>query len=179
MVERLITRCLEKEAQARFQSASDLAFALDALDDAGAAAMRRPPSITTPPPGASNSGIVIARGVTGTAETQISARTLSTRKPKTSWRPIAAVCGVIVLVAAAAWIGRATRRVLPTTSWPSRRDGGVVYRRITYNARGTWNARLEPGGTAVLYSITPNVKLAMLSDTPAGSRATTSMTSSR
>jgi eukaryotic-like serine/threonine-protein kinase len=36
-LQRVAHRCLEKDPQLRFQSASDLAFALDALSDSGSA----------------------------------------------------------------------------------------------------------------------------------------------
>jgi serine/threonine protein kinase/Tol biopolymer transport system component len=46
-VERVITRCLEKRPEARFQSASDLAFALDALTGTSAVAALNVPTDTT------------------------------------------------------------------------------------------------------------------------------------
>jgi len=40
-LQRVVRRCLEKNAEQRFQSASDLAFALEALSDPGTCAKRR------------------------------------------------------------------------------------------------------------------------------------------
>ena len=48
-LQRVVNRCLEKNREQRFQSASDLAFALEALSDSGSAAAVAPPSSRRPP----------------------------------------------------------------------------------------------------------------------------------
>src|SRR5450631_1083087 len=50
-VQRVVNRCLEKNPEQRFHSASDLAFALDALSDSGAS-----PSVATKTPSRSSPG---------------------------------------------------------------------------------------------------------------------------
>ncbi len=141
---RVVLRCLEKRKDARFQSAGDLAFALDELDastdpvsriskvalepdPAQAVTIRdRPPTIAAPPARVRRGAVVAIGGLLAIA---------------------CALGGVM--------IGRHTAPVpagMLRAAWPSVVEGGVEYQRVTFHTQTTWDARLAPDGKEVLYS---------------------------
>ena len=136
-VARVVLRCLEKRPEARFQSATDLAFALDELD------------ASTDP---------VAR---------ISASDLETApQPRPAASAIRAVGrrrrSMIIALAAAAvaagvvgfFAGRVSTRAASTVAqrWPSLVEGGPKYRRVTYHSQTHWYARLAVDGKSAIYS---------------------------
>ncbi|MBA2543687.1 MAG: serine/threonine protein kinase, partial [Deltaproteobacteria bacterium] len=155
---RVVMRCLEKRPDARFQSARDLAFALDELD------------ASTDP---------IARiSKTAIADDRLSAVTIRDASPPvmvTERSRKLRLVGIVVLLAiatglAGVLIGRklAGPRGL-TPAWPGVVEGGAVYRRVTYHSQPTWSARLANDGRSVIYSTTQGGKeqvMRMQIDTP-------------
>jgi len=140
---RVVLRCLEKRPDTRFQSAIDLAFALDELD-------------------ASTDPVARISKVSIEPEPRASARTIRDAEPRfpervwpVRWLAIAAVVG-IAGATAGLLIGRRTAATPPAparvASWPSGVEGGPVYRRVTYHTQPRWSARLAPDGASVLYS---------------------------
>ncbi len=134
---RVVMRCLEKRKDARFQSANDLAFALDELDAA-----------TDP----------IARISRIAIEPDAAAVTIRDATPPVAepdrrrWIAIAGLAAV-AFVLLGILVGRllaGPRGLQP--AWPSVVEGGVVYRRVTYHTQSQWHARLAPDGKSVLYS---------------------------
>ncbi|HEU0031206.1 MAG TPA: hypothetical protein VFQ53_11275 [Kofleriaceae bacterium] len=128
-VDRLIRRCLEKRPESRFQSASDLAFALDALEGVTTDASPRP-AMPTPEP---------------------------TRAPSRSRRTLGLAVLAIALLGGAVALGRLTKRAPsapPTTveSWPTLVRGGPLYHRVTFAGNDPWHARFAPDHRSVLYS---------------------------
>lgn len=135
-VARVVLRCLEKRPDARFQSATDLAFALDELDastdpvarisvsDLETAQSRRPPPLPVARP----------RWVTH------------------AWR--AGLAALVIAGLAGAFVaGRASGPPAGLAPrWPSVVEGGPAYRRVTYQTQTRWSARLAPDGKSVLYS---------------------------
>jgi hypothetical protein len=135
-VARIVLRCLEKRPEARFQSATDLAFALDELD-----------ASTDPVSRISASDLV-------TSPQQRPAGVLRRRR---RWIALAAA---LVLVAAAAGTagllaGRAMTKppAVVTATWPSLVEGGPEYQRVTFHSQTRWHARLAPDGKSALYSM--------------------------
>jgi len=130
-IESVVLRCLEKRPEARFQSASDLAFALDAL-------------VATDTPSDRRSGANEALPPTATAA------------PARRRGPIAALVAATVAGATAATIvsGLVRARDPDPPSWPSLPGGGAVWRRITYRAGASWPGRFSPDGRSVLFSET-------------------------
>ncbi len=132
---RVVMRCLEKRKDARFQSATDLAFALDELD-------------ASTDPIAKISRVAIDR------ESQVTIRDPSPPVPVVPWTRYAVIaCVAIVLALGGVLVGRMTARSHGTTSWPTFADGGPRYQRVTYHAQSKWCARLAPDGANVLYSV--------------------------
>jgi len=140
---RVVLRCLEKRPDARFQSAIDLAFALDELD-------------------ASTDPVARISKVSIEPEPRASARTIRDAAPRfpgrawpVRWIAIAALVG-IAGATAGILIGRRTTAAPPTpvASFPGGIEGGPVYRRVTYHTQPQWSARLAPDGASVLYSTT-------------------------
>ncbi len=136
---RVVMRCLEKRKEARFQSATDLAFALDELD-------------------ASTDPIArISKSVLDPAE---SVATIREQAPLGARRRrrmvVGASAGVIAIVGLAMFagfmLGRG-RSSTQRTAWPSVVEGGVTYKRVTYHTQSRWNARLAMDGASVLYSV--------------------------
>jgi eukaryotic-like serine/threonine-protein kinase len=90
-LQRVVHRCLEKSPEQRFQSASDLAFALDALSDA--------PSLTTAP-------TQVRSSLASSSAAELEASGLSAalqRDAHRQWRPRAAIAVAVLLVAFAFW----------------------------------------------------------------------------
>jgi hypothetical protein len=137
---RVVMRCLEKRKDARFQSAGDLAFALDELD------------ASTDP---------ISRISKVAFETDANAAiTVRDRPPTVAPVPsrrgrwiAAAVLGLIACTLGGVLIGRRVASPgLARLEWPSLVEGGVSYQRVTYHTQSLWSARLAPDGKNVLYS---------------------------
>jgi hypothetical protein len=127
---RIVQRCLEVRPEARFQSASDLAFALDAYD-----APASSPSLVAVP-------------VPTTAVKPAPRRPLALRT-------LGALVVVLVLVLGAWKVTRTKPNTIlesPRVGWPSLVEGGPVYRRITYHTEPRWYARFAPDASAILYS---------------------------
>jgi eukaryotic-like serine/threonine-protein kinase len=126
---RVVMRCLEKRPEARFQSAIDLAFALDELD------------ASTDP---------VAR-ISASSLVDVPAPTRTPRR----WLPIVvAAAAIVVAVGAGLVVGRFTAggSAAPTARWPSLVEGGPAYRRVTYHSQTRWHARLARDGKSALYS---------------------------
>ncbi len=142
---RVVLRCLEKRPDARFQSAIDLAFALDELD-------------------ASTDPVARISKVSIEPDPRQSARTIRDPAPgvlapsRLRWAGLAALVGVAALLTGVL-IGRRTTTTRITTApaqvtprWPSLVEGGPAYRRVTYHTQSVWHARFSPDGGSVLYS---------------------------
>lgn len=143
-IARVVLRCLEKRPDARFQSATDLAFALDELD-------------ASTDPVARISKVAIEPDPQTVATVRESASAFHERPVprggRGRWIALAGLIGVAGVLAGTL-IGRSTR---PTTGsvaarWPSFVEGGPVYRRVTYQTQSKWYARLAPDSNSVLYS---------------------------
>jgi len=137
-VARVVMRCLEKRPEARFQSANDLAFALDELD------------ASTDP---------IARISASDLETQPKSRddiaAIKTEKRRRKVFVAAGIAASLLAIAALGFLGgRATSSGGGgmTTRWPSFVEGGPRYTRVTYHAQTYWFARLSPDGKNVFYT---------------------------
>ena len=138
-VARVVMRCLEKRPDARFQSATDLAFALDELD-----------ASTDPIARISKLAIEPDPSVATTVRDPVPARS-----PEPSRRWIAITGAVAVIgVLSGVLIGRAIgRRQGLQAAWPSVVVGGPVYERVTYHSQSRWDARLAPpDGASALYT---------------------------
>ena len=142
---RVVLRCLEKRPDARFQSAIDLAFALDELDASTDPVARISKVSIEPDP--RQSAKTIRDVEPAFRETKSSAR----------WIALAAVLG-LAGAATGLVIGRRTAAPAPAparvATWPSGIEGGPLYRRVTYHTQPKWSARLAPDGASVLYSTT-------------------------
>ena len=155
---RVVTRCLEKRPDARFQSAADLAFALDAIDVPEAMPSR---ADLTPPPSARTD---VQSAPTLAAPQVVAEGTVPIRKtPVTELRPrsavgarvaigLAAVC--VVLAGALVVVWRRSPSAPPTTSvFPSLIEAGPAWRRITYHSQAQWFARFDRSGRSVVHSL--------------------------
>ncbi|HSD89251.1 MAG TPA: protein kinase [Kofleriaceae bacterium] len=136
-IARVVLRCLEKRPEARFQSATDLAFALDELD------------ASTDP---------VARISASELETAPKSRPdLAGRRAarRRRWIAVAAIgTGIAAAGASGLVVGRhtvtTTEGLVPR--WPTVVEGGPAYRRVTYHSQTRWNARLARDGKSALYS---------------------------
>lgn len=160
-VARVVMRCLEKRPDARFQTAADLAFALDAIGDRSSA-----PSLATPVPGALGHAAtdLAPRGTTpGTAPTAVGGPATAEQAPvpataitaRTNWPrmilAIAALAAVVFIgVIGIAIVGskrsqgtlRHTEGSPPASSaWPASIGGGARYLRVSYHTQSEWYAR--------------------------------------
>jgi hypothetical protein len=123
-----ILRCLEKRPETRFQSASDLAFALEAID------------VTTEP-------------VPKVSAPDLNPTTVDIPPTERRGTRALVVVGVAGLgLCAGALAGHFATRTPPRTAWPSLVEGGPTYHRVTFHAQKT-NGRFAPDGRGVLYSI--------------------------
>jgi hypothetical protein len=133
---RVITRCLEKRPEARFQSASDLAFALEAID------------VTTEPVPK-----VSASDLKNDTITTVDVPKAEPREA-TGTRPIVVVTVAVLAIAVGAL---ASRLVFPSHSgavWPTLVEGGPIYHRVTFHSQTRWNGRFEPrDGRGIYYSM--------------------------
>ncbi len=139
---RVVLRCLEKRPEARFQSARDLAFALDELDASTDPVAR------------------ISKTAIGDAD-RLSAVTIRDAGPPQMERVGSlhlAKYGLVALVALALGLGGVLigkRLAGPAgiqPSWPGMVEGGAIYRRVTYHSQPRWDARLAPDGGSVIYT---------------------------
>ena len=134
---RVVMRCLEKRPDARFQSATDLAFALDELD-----------ASTDPIAKISRVSIERADSAAPTVPNAVAPVHHGGRK---RWWLVAGLTGVVGLLA-----GILVQRGLGPhgvrAQWPTTVEGGAVYARVTYHTQSAWTARLERDGKNVLYS---------------------------
>ncbi|MBA3396872.1 MAG: protein kinase [Deltaproteobacteria bacterium] len=136
---RVVLRCLEKRKDARFQSANDLAFALDELD-------------ASTDPVARISKVTIEQDPQ-TAPTIRERAPTAARNQRRRRRWLVAGLSGIVLLLAGVMIGRllaGPRGLEP--AWPSVVEGGVTYQRVTYHSQPKWFARLSPDGQNVFYT---------------------------
>jgi len=136
---RVVMRCLEKRKDARFQSATDLAFALDELD-------------ASTDPISRISKVALDRESIPTIRDSAPPASMPVVVP---WRryTVLGLAGA-VLVLGGILIGRlASKPAAPKPSWPALVEGGVAYKRVTYHTQSKWYARLAPNGTSVLYSV--------------------------
>ena len=136
-VARVVMRCLEKRPDARFQSARDLAFALDELD-------------ASTDPIARISKVAIESDDGAVVTLRDAKPALPAPSPR-RWLAVG-LLAVSAALLAGVLIGRRGRPARVTAAWPSLVEGGPVYRRVTYHPESTWDARLTPDGTAVIYS---------------------------
>ncbi len=126
-----ILRCLETRPETRFQSASDLAFALEAID------------VTTEP-------------VPKVSAPDLDANLTTVDVPPSERRATRALVlvGVAALgLGAGAVAGHLATRTPPRTAWPSLVEGGPIYHRVTFHSQARTNCRFAPDGRGVLYSI--------------------------
>jgi serine/threonine protein kinase len=138
---RVVLRCLEKRPDARFQSAMDLAFALDELDASTDPVARISKVSIEPTPRPSAPTIRDERPVFAAP----------TRRP-TLWIALAAALCVLGVLAGILVGRRSAPTAAVATRWPSLIEGGPAYQRVTYHAQSTWFARLAADGNSVLYS---------------------------
>ena len=120
---RIVMRCLDKKRELRFQSAADLAFALDALD--GTVTAKTVPAIAALPPRRLPIVPIAALAVAGV----LGAAWLLRGKSAPAAAPAAAPA--------------------PAEPWPA---AGPVYHRVTFHSEQKWFARFAPDGKSVLYS---------------------------
>jgi hypothetical protein len=133
---RVVLRCLEKRPDARFQSAPDLAFALDELD-----------ASTDPIAKISRIAIEPLESAVPTIRDSVP----RVAPPRKRWWLVAGLVGVAGVLS-----GILLQRALGPRglreSWPSVVEGGARYTRVTYHTQVAWNARLAPDGKTVLYA---------------------------
>jgi eukaryotic-like serine/threonine-protein kinase len=135
-VARIVLRCLEKRPDDRFQSANDLAFALDELDAATDPVPRISANDLAEP------GTPASKAVADEADRKLVIRILAALA-------LVAVAGLGLL------IGRTTARGNAASTaerWPSFVEAGPLYRRVTYHSQTRWNARLAKDGQSAIYS---------------------------
>jgi tRNA A-37 threonylcarbamoyl transferase component Bud32 len=128
---RVVMRCLEKKPEDRFQSAADLAFALEALD------------LTTEPVAK-----ISAADIEETA-------TVPRQDPQAErFMPVWAAVALTACVAAG--LGMLVGKFViarPHLDWPSLVEGGPVYHRVTFHSQPRWNGRFASDGRGVFYSL--------------------------
>ncbi len=135
---RVVLRCLEKRPDARFQSATDLAFALDELD-----------ASTDPIAKISRVAIEPLESAVPTIRDSVP----QVRAPRKRWWLVAGLCGVAgVLSGILIQRGLAARTA--HEQWPTVVEGGARYTRVTYRTLVVGTARLAPDGKSVLYATT-------------------------
>ncbi len=138
-IARVVMRCLEKRPEARFQSATDLAFALDELD------------ASTDP---------IARiSRVGLESESVPAQTIRDPEPprhlpgpSRAWIAVTGAVGIVGVLAGVLLGKVVTKRPGLTPSWPTVVEGGPTYERVTYHSQSQWDARLSTDGKSALYT---------------------------
>jgi Tol biopolymer transport system component len=144
---RVVLRCLEKKPDARFQSATDLAFALDELD-----------ASTDPISRISKISIEPAAMAPTVRDQRPSALPLRRR-----WWLALVGAAAVVAGTAGVLVGRAlapsavpappvAAPPAPAAAWPSFVEGGPAYRRVTFHGELYTSARLAPDGASILYA---------------------------
>ncbi|MDX2091118.1 MAG: serine/threonine-protein kinase, partial [Kofleriaceae bacterium] len=143
---RVVLRCLEKKPDARFQSATDLAFALDELD------------ASTDPISRISKVTIEHAERDAAAPTQ---RQLPSPLPlRRAWWLAIVAAAALVAGTAGVLIGRALAPSAPsvmapsTLVWPSLVEGGPEYHRVTFHGVPAGSARLAPDGASILYTAT-------------------------
>lgn len=146
-VARLCARCLQKEPAERFQSARDLAFALDALE-----------------------------GDSGTSS-QPSAGALAAPAPKRRWmRPVVGVATIVALgIAWLAGRSFAPRPAAPAAEGASAAPHDAApaprFTQITFRPGAVFRARFAPDGTTVVYTEVHDSRPQVYSATPGNPEA--------
>ena len=155
---RVITRCLEKRPDARFQSAADLAFALDAIDVPDTKPTR---ADVTPTPSArtdvQSAPTLAAPQVVAEGTVPISKTPLTEIRPRSARATriaivLAAVCIVLAASLVVLW-RRSPSTPLVAQTFPSLIEAGPAWRRITYHAQAQWFARFDRSGRNVVHSL--------------------------
>lgn len=158
-LERLVTRCMEKDREKRFQSARDLAFNLETLSTFSSGGTmsgtpnpvpQRTPTQAAPAQTPSNPTAATSQlPMTGTmrAPTMARPRTITTiAKPKPAVRPMLLVALYIVSVAGAAWgawyIANRIRAQKPE----------ITFHRLTFRRGEVRGARFGSDGDTIVYS---------------------------
>jgi serine/threonine protein kinase len=176
---KIVMRCLEKRPDDRFQSAADLAFALDALDDVAAGKLSTPPlgvpirassdafaetATSAPQPAVAagtGPGTVSTRLPTAptVAEPRPGTRPLSVVEPPSSVVAPARPSKTLVIALGAACIALAglgaagwMRTRATPDQFPSRVTGGPMYTRVSWHSQQKWFARFDEKGENVLFS---------------------------
>ena len=170
---KIVMRCLEKRPDDRFQSAADLAFALDALDDIASGKLSTPP-LGVPVRAASSSeafaqtatsapqpvvaagtapGAAPAVSVQGTRSLEMVAppSVTTTVEPPSSKKLVIGLgvaCAALAALAGAGWL----RKRSAVDEFPTRVTGGPAYSRVSYHTQQKWFARFDEKGEAVLFS---------------------------
>jgi len=128
---RVVMRCLEKKPEDRFQSASDLAFALEAID------------LTTEP-------------VPRISASDIEETAAIPRQVPREERFVPLWAAVALAACIAAGLGMLVGKFViarPHLVWPTLVEGGPVYHRVTFHSQPRWNGRFTSDGRGVFYSI--------------------------
>ena len=144
-LERIVRRCLEKKAERRFQSTSDLGFALESLSA---------PTTT--------SGSIAS---TVTAESKQLTQSTSLRRPVP--RPLLFGLGLVLLVVGAA-TGIFSYNYFHKSSFPS-------YAQLTFRRGLLYHARFAPDGQTIIYSAAWNGNPAEIFSTRGGSNESRSL----
>ncbi|HEY5923390.1 MAG TPA: serine/threonine-protein kinase [Kofleriaceae bacterium] len=173
-VARVVMRCLEKRPDARFQTAADLAFALEALgdiardsasslersrrSDRALDAARSPDDVST----AQSADAVgaLATLPADASRAQPAAPVTATRPRRSRFLLLALVAALALAIVGALAAIKLTRSPRVTTSVPTPAaqpffalaDGGPVYRRVSYRSQQGWFARFAADGR-ILYSM--------------------------
>jgi eukaryotic-like serine/threonine-protein kinase len=174
-VARVVMRCIEKRADARFQAAADLAFALDAISERrsiGALATPVPAALASAPCVATQAGDAPPTEIGGPATAdQPPASTTTLAAPGINWPrliiALAALLAVVFIGVAATLVIRdrpravrgapgshdsAGRAGASGANWPASIGGGARYRRVSYHTQREWYARFTPDGK-ILHSM--------------------------
>ena len=160
-LERLIRRCLEKDRDARFQSARDLAFNLETLSTIStpgtmsgtvprqhlpADASHAPTTRTPAGGGPARTSATSAATVQRPAPTTARPRTTVVARPKPRVRPFLLALLFVVAVAGAAWGGWYFAKHFGAKA------GEVAFQRMTFRRGEVRTARFSPDGETIVYS---------------------------
>ena len=145
-LDRLVRRCLEKDREHRFQSAQDLAFALETMSSYSAAATL---SNTRNPPAAPQTATMRVPVATAAASTAVRPRmpTLSRPLPKRRVSPI-----LLALLYAVSVAGAAFGAWYVTTTRMKEEVKEPLFHRLTFRRGEVRAARFSPDGDTIVYS---------------------------